>query len=188
MVNFLYLSPNSVLMFLLTISTTRCLSESISNIPLADVGIIDAYNMLEEEKQLNEVAKEVENEDETDDSVSENPEDELEQFSSHSTEEKNEEDTQSDNENGNFNDENSTEKRLIDLGISKSDLQRVITEAEEEVKRDVPKIPDESPETSSSMTYQVRHYRAKYDPESKERTQQALITERVMERLAKKLR
>ena len=77
--------------------------------------------------------------------------------------------------------------RLSDLGISKSDLQQVITEAEEEVKRDVPKIRDES-EASSRMTYQAKHYRAMYDPESEERTQQALITERVMEKLAKKLR
>ena len=93
-----------------------------------------------------------------------------------------------DNEKGNIDDENSSEKRLSDLGISKSDLQRVITEAEEEVKRDVPKILDESSKASSRMTYQARHYRAKYDPESKERTRQALTAERVMEKLAKKLR
>ena len=144
--------------------------------------------MLEEEDQVEEVAQEIEHEEQPDGPVSEDPEDELERFSSHSIEEKNEEDTQSDNENGNINDNNSLEKRLNDLGISKSDLQRVVDEAEEEVKRDVPKILDESSEASSHMTYQARHYRAKYDPESEERSQQALITERVMEKLAKKLR
>ena len=105
------------MLFPLTISATRCLSESIP-----DVGSIDAENMLEEEDQVEEVAQEIEHEEQPDGPVSEDPEDKLERFSSHSTEEKNEEDTQSDNENGNINDNNSLEKRLNDLGISKSDL------------------------------------------------------------------
>ena len=65
----------------------------MSNIPLADVGNIDAENMLEEEDQVKEVAQGIENEDKTDDPVNEDPEDELERLPSHSTEENNEEDT-----------------------------------------------------------------------------------------------
>lgn len=191
----------SVLLFLLTISAARCWSESLANIPSVDEVLRDAeLNMSAEENNIKEEnasitedeAQEIENEEEENseeigDLRNEDPEDELKRLSPHSTEESNREESGSDIENEETNDESSAAKQLSDLGISESDLQRVVAEAEEEVKREAPNIPDDSSQTFRRVTHQAKHYRAKYDPESEKRTYQALVMERVMEKLAKKL-
>ena len=81
----------------------------------------------------------------------------------------------------------SSAEKLSKLGISESDLQQIVIEAEEEMKRDLPRIPVESSEASKHMTHQARHYRARFDPESEKRSHQALIMERTIAKLAKKL-
>ena len=195
-VNFFYLSLSSVLLFLLAMSATRqCWSENLPNIPDDDevsleVEDSDVDNLLEEEKSINEEnaataddkAQRIENKDdnseETDNLEVEDPEDDEENEQGDSVSHLD------DKENG---DRTSSAEKLSKLGISESDLQQIVTEAEEEVKRDVQRIPIKSSEATKRTTHQARHYRAKFDPESEKRSHQALIMERVVAKIAKKL-
>ena len=195
-VNFFYLSLSSVLLFLLAMSATRqCWSENLPNIPNDDevsleVEDSDVDNLLEEEKSINEEnaataddkAQRIENKDdnseETDNLEVEDPEDD---------EENEQEDSVSHLDDKETGDRTSSAEKLSKLGISESDLQQIVTEAEGEVKRDVQRIPIKLSEATKRTTHQARHYRAKFDPESEKRSHQALIMERVVAKIAKKL-
>ena len=194
-INFFYLSLSSVLLFLLAISATRCWLENLPNIPDDDevsleVEDSDIEDLLEEENSVNEEnasiaddkAQRIENEnddlEETGNLEDENPEDD---------EQNDQEDPVSHLDGKETDDGTSFAEKLSKLGISGSDLQQIVTEAEEEVKRDVPRIPNESSEASKRTTHQARHYRAKFDPESEKRSHQALIMEKAIAKLAKKL-
>ena len=194
-INFFYLSLSSVLLFLLAISATRCWLENLPNIPDDDevsleVEDSDIEDLLEEENSVNEEnasiaddkAQRIENEnddlEETGNLEDENPEDD---------EQNDQEDPVSHLDGKETDDGTSFAEKLSKLGISGSDLQQIVTEAEEEVKRDVPRIPIESSEASKRTTHQARHYRVKFDPESEKRSHQALIMEKVIAKLAKKL-
>ena len=191
------LSLSSVLLFLLAISATRqCWSENLPNIPNDDevsleVEDSDVENLLEEEDSINEEnestandnAERIENEDDDSEET-----DNLEDENLEVDEENDQEDYVSHLDDKETDDGTSSAEKLSKLGISESDFQQIVTEAEEEVKRDVPRIPIESSEASKRTTYQARHYRAKFDPESEKRSHQALIMERVVAKLAKRSR
>ena len=83
--------------------------------------------------------------------------------------------------------ERSSQKRMEDLDVSKLDLRRMFAEAEDEVQRDAPEKHESQSSSFRHTGHQTLHYGARYDPEAEKITREALVSEKVMDKLAKKL-
>lgn len=82
------------------------------------------------------------------------------------------------------NDEKTSTKKLSELDLSESDIDNIVKEIVKEAESETPKRQSRS---TRQTTYQARHYRRNYSPESEEKTRQALIMEKVITKLRKKL-
>ena len=82
------------------------------------------------------------------------------------------------------NDESSSTKKLSDLRLSESEIEQIVIEAVEKAERDTP---IREMRSTGQATYQARHYRRNYNPESAKRTRQALILEKVVTKVTKDL-